>query len=36
MREDIPGDGTAPRELEVMNILTERRGSNEFKLNYMC
>lgn len=36
MREDIPGGGTAPRELEVMNILTERRGSNEFKLNYMC
>lgn len=36
MREDIPGGGTALRELEVMNILTDRRGSNEFKLNYMC
>lgn len=36
MREDTPGGGTALRELEVMNILTDRRGSNEFKLNYMC
>lgn len=36
MREDSPGGRTALRELEVMNILTDRRGSNEFKLNYMC
>ena len=35
MREDTPGGGIAPGELEVMNILSDRRGCNEFKLNYM-